>query len=152
MLQRKQTVFLVLAFILTCVCLSLPIGTFMPQSMEAASVMFNLWIKLPDGTYNHSVWPMFMLLLMSCPVTLMAIFAYKNRKSQSRICLFSMLFMLAWYVAYAMFGFVFPSIDNASFLPSLVAALPLVNIILLIMARRSIIADEALVRAADRIR
>ncbi|MBO4786625.1 MAG: DUF4293 family protein, partial [Prevotella sp.] len=54
--------------------------------------------------------------------------------------------------AYAVFGYAVPRVENALFTPSIAAALPLVNVILLLMARRGILADEALVRAADRIR
>ena len=76
----------------------------------------------------------------------------RNRIFQSRLCLLSMLLMLAWYAAYAVFGYAVPRVENAAFTPSLAAAFPLVNVILLLMARHGILADEALVRAADRIR
>ena len=52
----------------------------------------------------------------------------------------------------AVFGYAVPRVENAAFTPSLAAAFPLVNVILLLMARHGILADEALVRAADRIR
>ncbi|WP_455076098.1 DUF4293 domain-containing protein [Prevotella koreensis] len=152
MLQRKQTIFLLLAFVLTIVCLCMPVGMYLPASMEASSVMFNLWVKLSDGTYNFSVWPMFVVLLFSGALTVTTIFAYKNRVFQSRLCLMSMLLMFAWYPAYIVYGFAVPLVENATFIPSLVAALPFINVVLLIFARRSILADEAMVRAADRIR
>ena len=152
MLQRKQTIFLLLALILTVVCLCLPVGLFSPENIQPSSLMVNLWVNQPDGTHDYSVWPMFAVLLLSCPVTIAAIFAYRNRIFQSRLCLMSMLLMLAWYAAYAVFGYAVPRVENALFTPSIAAALPLVNVILLLMARRGILADEALVRAADRIR
>ena len=152
MLQRKQTVFLLLALILTVVCLCLPVGLFTPENMQPTSLMVNLWVNMPDGAHDYSVWPLFAVLLLSCPITIAAIFAYRNRIFQSRLCLLSMLLMLAWYAAYAVFGYAVPRVENAAFTPSLAAAFPLVNVILLLMARHGILSDEALVRAADRIR
>lgn len=152
MLQRKQTLFLLLALILTVVCLCLPAGMFYSSGMQPSSLMLNLWVKLPDGSHDHSVWPMFAALLLSCPVTVAAILSYKNRIFQSRLCLMSMLLMLAWYAACAVYGYASPCVAEASFTPSIAAALPLVNVILLLMARHAILADEAMVRAADRIR
>lgn len=141
-----------MALILTLVCLCLPVGLFVTDSMQPSSLMVNLWVNQPSGAHDYSVWPLFAVLLLSCPVTVAAIFAYRNRIFQSRLCLMSMLLMLAWYAALAVFGFALPRIENAQFTPSIAAALPLVNVILLLMARRGILADEALVRAADRIR
>ncbi|RRD03015.1 DUF4293 domain-containing protein [Prevotella sp. OH937_COT-195] len=152
MLQRKQTVFLLLALVLTMICLCLPVGLFYQEGMQPSSLMLNLWVKMPDGSHDYSVWPMFALLLLSCPIMVTAILTYKNRMFQSRMCVISMLLMLAWYAAYAMFGFVVPCVGGASFTPSIATALPLVNMILLFFARRGILADEAMVRAADRIR
>ena len=59
MLQRKQTVFLLLALILTVVCLCLPVGLFTPENMQPTSLMVNLWVNMPDGAHDYSVWPLF---------------------------------------------------------------------------------------------
>ena len=128
MIQRKQTVFLFLALVATICCLCMPVGTFVQQGMGTDSTVFNLWME-QDGNKNFAVWPLFVVLLLSCPVCLMAIFAFRNRMLQSKLCVVGM----ALHVGFA-------------------SAFPVVALVLYFMARRGILADEKLVRAADRIR
>ena len=149
MIQRKQTIFLLLALILTVVTLCLPIGSFTPQGMGADMEMYNLWVVEPTGAHNFSVWALFAILLLTLPVNIAAIFTYHNRKLQARFCMFNVLLCLGWYVVYVVFGQV---LDYGTFHPAFAAVLPLVALILYIMARKAILADDALVRAADRIR
>lgn len=150
MIQRKQTLFLLIAVALTVVCLCLPLGNFTPtDTLGGKSVMYNLWIAQPDGSLDFSVWALFAIMLLTCPIALMAIFSYRNRMAQSRFCMFNILLSLGWYVVYAVMAF---NMDAGTFKASLTAAIPAVNIILYFMARRAILADEELVRSADRIR
>ena len=149
MIQRKQTLFLLLALVCTLACLFLPIGWFTPQDMGADMSMYNLWVVEPNGTHNFSVWALFVILLITIPINIAAIFSYRNRKAQARFCIFIFLLCLGWYVVYVIFGKLLP---YGEFSPGIAAALPLVAMILYVMARKAILADEALVRAADRIR
>ena len=65
--------------------------------------------------------------------------------------MFNMLLLFGWYVVFAVI--VFYQGDAASqFKASLTSAIPAISIILHFMARKAILADEALVRSADRIR
>jgi hypothetical protein len=61
-----------------------------------------------------------------------------------------MLMIIGWYVVYGVFSQVL--MTGFDFHIKFAACLPLVAFILLWLARHSILADEALVRAADRIR
>ncbi|MBR5083595.1 MAG: DUF4293 domain-containing protein [Prevotella sp.] len=151
MIQRIQSVYLAIAFIITAVCLCLPIGVLSPEKTMGTDItMFNLW-KLQDNTMTFGVWPMFALLFLSCIISLYAIFSYKNRKRQVKLCNTCILLVLAWVVAYALFGFVLPD-KEMTFSPLFAAFMPFVALILYLLARRGIIRDEKLVRAADRIR
>lgn len=152
MIQRKQTIFLLVSLILTVICLCLPVGTFSgthPLGTEAD--MYNLWIVLPAGSHDYSVWVLFAILLITCPITLVGIFSYHNRIVQSRYCMFNMLLILGWYVVYGVLA-VGMTDYLGDFNISFAAVLPLICLILYFMARRAILADEALVRASDRIR
>jgi len=149
MIQRKQTLFLLIALVLTVVCLCMPVATFVPQSMGVSQTMYNLWIVDPNGNHDFMTWPLFAILLISTPVNVATIFGYKNRKMQARFCLFLVLLMVGWYAVYAVFSQV---TDRGSFRIAFSAALPLLSLIFYVLARRAILADEALVRAADRIR
>ena len=150
MIQRKQTVFLFLALLATIACLCLPVGSFEPQGMGTENQLMNLWINEANGGRNFSVWALFAILLVTCPINTFAIFDYHNRKRQARFCMFSMLMIIGWYIVYGVFSQVL--MPGFTFHVEFAASLPLIAFILLWLARHSILADEALVRAADRIR
>lgn len=150
MIQRKQTVFLFLALISIVACLCLPIGRFTSDKLTADSLMMNLWLTNSNGGRSFSVWVLFAILLVTCPINLFAIFDYHNRRRQARFCVFSMLMIVGWYIVYAVFSQVLAI--NATFHIKWAAGFPLVAFILLWLARKAVLDDEALVRAADRIR
>ena len=150
MIQRKQTVFLFLALLATLACLCLPVGSFEPQGMGTENQLMNLWINEANGGRNFSVWALFAILLVTFPINTFAIFDYHNRKRQARFCMFSMLMIIGWYIVYGVFSQVL--MPGFTFHVGFAACLPLIAFILLWLARHSILADEALVRAADRIR
>lgn len=152
MIQRKQTIFLLIAVILTIVCLCLPIGSIIAENTFGdKSVIYNLWITSADGNHSLSVWPLFAILLITCPIALIAIFTYRNRITQSRFCMFNILLLLGWYVVYAMIILNLQESGNEIKI-SFPVILPVISMILYFMARKAILADEALVRSADRIR
>lgn len=151
MLQRIQTVYLFLALVLTVVCLCLPVATFHEAELGGYTVMTNLWKATPEGMRVLSVWPMFAVLLLTCPITVFAIFLFKNRMLQARLCVVNILLILVWMALCAYYVFATQP-ESCHLEMSFTAALPAVSLILYILARRSIIKDEKLVRAADRIR
>jgi hypothetical protein len=112
MIQRKQTVFLLLAAILAVVCL----------------VVRWQWIDILQG--------------LSAALSVYTIFLYKKRLVQARFCLFGIVIVFVWYILLAVYQSYVTTID----------ALPLVDAILIFLARKGILDDEKLVRAADRIR
>lgn len=150
MIQRKQTIFLLVALVLTVCCLCLPVGSF-KQGLSAEHTMYNLWIADEYGKPDFSVWALFAILLITCPVNIAAIFTYHNRIVQSRFCMFNMLLIIGWYAVLIVL-LLSHHHDGGSVEIHLAAAFPLIALILYGMARKAILADEALVRAADRIR
>lgn len=152
MIQRKQTIFLLIAVILTIVCLCLPLGNFIEESsIGKSTTMYNLWMVATDGSHDCSIWVLFAILLTTCPIALIAIFMYHNRIVQSRFCMFNMLLVLGWYAVYAVFVLNFKE-NLGQFRLSYTSVFPALSMILYFMARKAILADEALVRATDRIR
>ena len=65
MIQRKQTVFLFIALLVTIACLCLPVGSFEPKGMGAENQLMNLWLSDADGGKNFNVWALFAILLYS---------------------------------------------------------------------------------------
>jgi hypothetical protein len=148
MIQRKQTVFLLIAFILTVVSMSVQVGTLVSESGAVFARVYNLWLTDGQGAHSFVAAPLFVCLMLSALLTLLTIFLYAKRKLQAKMCLLLMVLYLAWYLLLAML----PQQTGGQLLLEWTAVLPAVSIILTFMARKGILADEKLVRSLDRIR
>lgn len=151
MIQRKQTLYLLLSLVVTVACLCMPVAKLEPQGMGLSTLIYNLGTVVPDRGINFSNWPLFALLVVTIPLEACAIFLYRKRPLQAKLCSWSIVFCLAWYVYYA-FALHAAAGDEYAFHLQFAACLPLVAVIALFLARRGVIHDEKLVRSADRIR
>ena len=123
MIQRKQSVYLLLAAILGVTVI-----------------------------VNYPIWPLFVLSLVASSLCVYAIFKYKQRPLQARLSTLATVLFVFWYPAVALVNkFMMPSGLQYDFV-TVWGALPAVCAILCILARKGIMDDERLVRAADRIR
>ncbi len=152
MWQRKQTVFLLLAVAAIILCLLMPVATLKPTELGGTgATVYNLGV-VANGAYRLGLSSaLAVLLALAGVLAVVAIFTYKNRKLQMRLCSLSMLMLALWYVWLAL-----SILSNGNSQTSLSLAfgscLPLVAFILDWLARRGVKADEALVRSMDRIR
>lgn len=151
MIQRKQTLFLVLAIILSITCLCMPIGILEPVGMGTPTVIWNLGTVVQGSGVQFSNWPLFAFLAVSIVLEIIAIFTYHRRMLQVKLCSWSIVLCLAWY-AYFAFSILNGFGKSYTFHLQFAACLPLVAIIALVLARRGVIHDEKLIRSADRIR
>lgn len=147
MIQRIQSVYLLLAALACTVCLCLPVGSLVDAD-DSTMKMYNLMIVHADGAMDFIVVP-FIILVLSVAICIYTIFIYKNRKTQARFCTFAELMLAGWCVLCFVLLKTFPSKDFDIEWP---AFLPLLAMILCWLAQRGIKHDERLVRAADRIR
>ena len=146
MIQRKQTVYLLLSLVALVLCTLLPVGHFEAEGMGVTKTFYNLSI-MQEGTSLLNI-VMTVLLALAGTITVWAIFLYKNRKLQAGVCMIITLLLLAWYGVYAFVT----APEKTIFHPDFACCLPFVSIVLTLLARAGIRADERLVRAADRIR
>ena len=149
MIQRKQTIFLLLALLVLIVCLSLPIGQLEPKGMGVAAMWYNLGMYR-DGAFQAMPIPFADLVVVGV-LTFTGIFLYKHRLVQARLCVVNVVLCLAWYAYYG-FNVLHQFPNMGTFHYAYGACLPFVAIILFLMARRGIMADERLVKSMDRIR
>ncbi|WP_018711160.1 DUF4293 domain-containing protein [Phocaeicola barnesiae] len=149
MIQRIQTVYLLVVAILMVVMMSLPVGSFVAADYTA-TVFNNLSLVAPDGTADYAPWAMFAILMVSAVVTLGTIFLYKKRMFQIRLTIFNIILLLGYYGT--LVTFVFMLKGENSFTPSWTVILPLISIILDWLAIRAIGKDEMLVKAYERLR
>lgn len=150
MIQRKQSVYLLLAFVAMIACIMLPIGYFEPKGGGAVWAM--TYFRPVAGQDVVSAQLPWIVAMLTCPLVLWALFAYKKRRFQARLCVAGVVLELLWYLSYARNVFAVVDAGETTYHPAFAACLPLVSLILLLMARKGILDDERLVRAADRIR
>ena len=149
MIQRIQSVYLLVVAILMVIMMSLPIGKFIGADMSLTEFN-NLSLVNGEGVANYEPWALFVILMLSAIITLATIFLYKKRILQMRLSMFNIILMLGYYGTLA--AFVYSLKGDATFAASWTMCLPVVSIILDWLAIRAIGKDEMLVKAYDRLR
>ena len=149
MIQRIQSVYLLVVSILMVICMCNPVGSIIATTNEI-SEFGNLFITLPDGTKDYAPWALFVILLVVAVLAFVTIFLFKKRMLQIRLTIFSSIVLIGYYLVMA--ALIFMTAEETSFTPSWTICLPFVGIILNWLAIRGIGADEALVKAYDRLR
>lgn len=154
MIQRKQTLFLLLAVIASVCCLFLPIASVEPEGMGGGCTVYNLGLVSGEGgiSLQPACIPLFTLLSVTTILSLVTIFLYKNRKLQMQLCSIALLFGALWYVDYILLYVGVVPVADGEMRLQFAACLPLVSLVLIWMGKKGVCDDEKLVRAADRIR
>ena len=161
MIQRIQTLYLLLVVILgTLLCFFPPVEFLLPEATDYVAL------------HAFDKWPLAVMSIAIPLLALVTISMYKRRLLQVRLNIMNVVLclgyyaLLALYVAYIVKGY--EPLDavncqlstvncqlstvNCEWYLTMWSAIPLVNVVLTMMATRRILKDEALVRAADRLR
>ncbi len=155
MIQRIQSVYLLLAGILSAIAFFVPLAYF--SGGTGTWVMYTTAISdlspAQAGVDIPSLpWGILIFALASFIVPVFCIFKYHNRKLQVRLCTTSIAAYILYYAAYIAYGFTISRSLASGFTPTIYVALPLFAMLAVILARKAIKSDEEKVRAADRIR
>ena len=151
MIQRIQSVYLLVVAILLVVTMCRPMGQFLAADGVTAYGFTPLGVTLAEGV-SQSTWGLFCILLLSAVIALSTIFLYRNRMLQIRMTIFGSLLLIGYYIALVAFIFVFKGKLEAGFQLGWALCLPAVCIILNYLAFRGIYKDDVMVKAADRLR
>jgi len=158
MIQRIQSVFLLLAFLAAVALFFFPLAGIYSDTATYKFYVYELKNMVPGEVSLFSFMTTFPLLLLNILVAALSIgsiFLYKNRISQAKIVRLAILLDI---VLIALIFFVYAKIVETNLLASpdyLDEAgiyFPLISLIFLILANRSILKDEKLVRSIDRLR
>lgn len=153
MLQRIQTVYLIIVFLLAFLFLFLPIGVFGEADGLRVSAVSAFSALYPDVSHGSFQILLVFLGLIAAGLSLYTILIYKRRLMQIRLGQFNILLHLGLLVAaFYYLDRVKEQIPGAEFSYGAGIFLPLFSLLLILMANRAIRRDENLVRAADRIR
>lgn len=149
MIQRIQSVYLLIVAILSVIVISNPVGSFIGTD-NSITEFTNLSLISQDGTENYEPWALFAIQMISAIISLVTIFLYKKRMVQIRFTLFNIILAVGYYAT--LVTFVFMLKGESTFVPSWVVCLPFVGIVLDWLAIRAIGKDEMLVKAYERLR
>ena len=149
MIQRIQSVYLLAVTILMIICLCNPIGSIIAADKQI-SEFYNLFISMPDGSKAYDPWALFAIQMIIAVLAFITIFLFKKRMLQIRLTIFSSVLLIGYYMA--LVAYILMLAEDTSFSASWTICLPFVAIILNWLAIRGIGADEALVKAYDRLR
>ena len=149
MIQRIQSIYLLVVTILMVICMCSSVGAII-TSTNAISELGNLYITIPDGTKDYAPWALFAILLVVAVLSFVTIFLFKKRMLQIRLTIFSSVVLIGYYMA--LVAYIFMLAEDTTFSASWTVCLPFVALILNWLAIRGIGADEALVKAYDRLR
>lgn len=151
MIQRIQSVYLLIVTLLLIAALCLPMGQFIAADGVTAQAFKPLGISLADGSFQ-STWGLFGILLLSAVIAFCTIFLFRNRMLQVRMTIFSSILLVGYYIAFVVFLFVLKGDLDATYQIGWALCLPAISIILNYLAFRAILRDELMVKAADRLR
>lgn len=151
MIQRKQSLFLLLAAIVMFVMYRVPMATFMSNGLVYK--LFACHILQPEnGTALINVMPMAVLPLLSAILSVIAIFKFKNRTLQMRIGKINYLVLITLIAVQVIYVLRIQGMLNDELQFGFSGIVPVVAIILVFMANKAIKKDDDLVKSADRIR
>ena len=152
MIQRIQSVYLLLVTILLVVAICLPVGQYIGTDGVTTHIFKPLGVTLANGTFQ-STWGLFGILLLSAIIAFCTIFLFRNRMLQVRMTIFSSLLLIGYYIAFFVFMFMLKNdLVAMNFQLGWALCLPVICIILNYLAFRGIYRDELMVKAADRLR
>ena len=161
MIQRIQTIYLLLATILMGMTLITPLATitYSGEFIEEQTVLLKAFsVSGLEGELNTQI-PLYLGILLSLPTLLpiITIFLFKKRMIQIRLCISEIVLLVGALAfisiyCYRLYDILSQTYSKMSFSPDMAAFMPLVAILFVGLAIRGIARDEALVRSLDRIR
>ena len=154
MIQRIQSLYLLLAAALVATTLFLPLALFSDGSSEFVLKAFAIGDS--NGTAAQSTVYMGILLAVSALVPFVTIFLFRNRMLQVRLCVAEIVLLVGCLIMMGIYCYL--GYRTFSALPFGVCnfnvwlIMPLIALVFVWLAARAIFKDELLVRSLDRIR
>lgn len=175
MIQRKQTLFLMIATALLTAMIFMSLATaktnIVDQTMTSVEgtitkttaiapmyITLNAWELKSDGESIVGLYYFAAVLILSSILSFLAIFLYRKRLVQIRLCyvvgvliIGVMIFQALYYYRLHELTTMYADLQYVT-VPSISNVFSPIALIMIWLAYRGIVSDEALVRAADRLR
>lgn len=150
MLQRIQSIFLLLASAAMLVACVTPLITFLYNTDRVVFEAMGVYL---NGQLNDTTWGLFVIGTVASVVALFTVFLFRNRILQLRISIFNIFLMAGFYLYFGFILYQLRAVENFQFQKiGIGIIMPAIAIILTILAIRRIGADEVLVRSLNRLR
>ncbi|KGL52353.1 MULTISPECIES: DUF4293 domain-containing protein [Porphyromonas] len=150
MIQRIQTIYLLVASILMAILSFIPVAT-----VNLSGDIFLLdgtgFMSLDESLFEAK-WGLLFLLILSALIPMIAIFLYNRRVLQMRLTMFSALITLGMIGAFLFYGYQALGGTLEGFKPTYAFSFPIVAVILELLAYRGIAIDHRTIKYADRLR
>ncbi len=154
MIQRIQTIYLLVVVALVAMTLFFPLAFF--ATPEQIYTLYASGLKGIDGEVAQGTIYMFAPLLVAAILPLVNIFLFRNRMLQIRLCVMEAVLLLGTSVIIGVYFFlsyrVFSLLEISTQGFKVALMFPLIAIFFTYLAARAIFSDELLVRSVDRIR
>jgi len=150
MIQRIQTLYLLAVVALGIALIWLPVLQLVTPEEAAELQIYEL--SAIDGAPLQGLWGLLLTTILIPVLALVDIFLYKKRILQARLNIFLTMLCLGYYGVLAIYVWQAKLALGVEWHILPWASFPLICMVLTLMATRRILKDEALVRAADRIR
>lgn len=154
MIQRRQTIFMLLTAIFSALLFFMPLASFNVEGVVMRFTVFGLRPQIDTLILSKSTWPLTVLTVLMTVLPLYTIFIYKKRELQVKLCHLNMILNLIFIGVVVLYynadiKGITESVNVACFYGT---ALPLANLVLEIFAVRGIKKDIELLRSVDRLR
>ncbi|MBR6017525.1 MAG: DUF4293 domain-containing protein [Paludibacteraceae bacterium] len=146
MIQRIQTLYLLAVVALGIALFWLPVLQFVSPDGQVYQ------LTALGGAPLQGLWGLTVTTVLIPLLALVDIFLYRKRLVQARLNIFSVMLCVGYYGVLAIYVWLAKMSLQADWYILPWASFPLIGMVLTLMATRRILKDEALVRAADRIR
>jgi len=157
MIQRIQSLFLILAAAAVILMFFFPISCFYSETLGNYKLLANgLKCMDPDPKIHTSamfILPLLALVVVSAGLSLLTVFLYKNRQMQFKVLAFNILISIVLVIVILLFYM--NTVQKLTGIPPVYefgAFCPLISLLFLVLANRYIRKDENLVKSADRLR
>ena len=154
MIQRIQTIYLLIAALAVGATLILPLSHFLTPSEQYS--LYAVGLRDAGGELAFATWYMFAALLVSALLPIIIILIYSNRMLQIRLCVVEGVLLLGSIIIIGVHIFlscrVFSTLETSAYTLCCGVLCPIVAMTFTFLAARAIFSDELLVRSVDRIR
>lgn len=153
MIQRIQTIFLLLTAILMAVTVFSPLAQLVNIDTGESAFFKCAGIFKENEVSMYFTWGVISMAVLSALLAFINIFIFKKRKCQAKLCNLTTITILLFYAAFASYYYCEAPLLNLKFAKAEYGIiLPVIALIFNFLAKSRIKTDEKLVQSLNRIR